>query len=318
MSDKASAAMASTVAQLVEMMEQGAGSWEMPWHAAGTALLPSNPVTGRRYTGGNRIVLALTSMMAGRSSYWATYNQWQEVGGQVRKGERSTFILRPCFRKVENDAGELVERLVSWATVPVFASDQQDGWTPTLPDVTVSDDDRHAAAEAFIAALRAGGLELVHGGDRAFYAPVADRVTVPAFEAFKSAAGYYSTVLHECTHWTGHTSRLDRLAKLARFGDDNYAAEELIAELGSAFLCADLRITSEMRQDHAAYLASWIRVLKADPKHLWTVASKAEQACDLLRELADGAVLPRDHEGAAAPVEPEAQSAATIPAYSAR
>lgn len=284
--DKSHAAMAATVEQLVELMEQGAGKWRMPWHTTGETWRPSNPVTDRPFTGGNRVNLAIKAMSGGHASFWATYKQWQEIGGQVRKGERSTPILRPCFRKVETDSGDVEERLVSWATMPVFASDQVDGWAPTVLDA-LTDDQRHDVAESFVAALQSAGLDLVHGGDRAFYASVADRVTVPAFEQFVSAAGYYSTVLHECTHWTGHESRLNRQVKLARFGDDAYAAEELVAELGSAFLCADLGISSEGRSEHAAYLASWVRVLKADPKHLWTVASKAEAACNLLAKLAD-------------------------------
>lgn len=291
--------MAGIVTQLVELMEQGAGTWEMPWHRASASLTPSNPVPGRRYTGGNRLNLALTSMLSGRSSFWATYRQWQQVGGQVRKGERSTAILRPIFRKVEQDDGSERDQLVAWATIMVFASDQQDGWQPTLADPL--NDDRHDAAETFLVALRAAGLELVHGGDRAFYSSSADRITVPLFEQFKSAAAYYSTTFHECTHWTGHEARLNRLAKLDRFGDEAYAAEELVAELGSAFMCADLGVASEGRSDHAAYLASWIRVLKADPKHLWTVASKAEEACALLAKLADG-VPASDDRQAAVPV----------------
>jgi antirestriction protein ArdC len=306
--DKAQAAMAATVAQLVELMEQGAGAWRMPWNTAGDAWRPSNPVTGRRYTGGNRVHLALMAMMAGRSSHWATYKQWQEIGAQVRRGERSTPILRPIFRKVIDEAtGEECERLVSWATVPVFSSDQVDGWAPAV--VEPLSDERNDRGEQFVAALVAGGLELVHGGDRACYSPSADRVTVPTFEQFTSSAGYYSTVLHECTHWTGHESRLNRLARLARFGDDAYAAEELVAELGAAFLCCELGIESEARRDHAAYLASWIRVLKADPRHLWTVASKAEDATTFLTRVAD-AVLPADERGAGSPSEESVPSGA--------
>jgi antirestriction protein ArdC len=140
-------------------------------------------------------------------------------------------------------------------------------------------------AEAFFAA---SGATFKHAGDKAYYAPSTDLIVLPVPEAFRDAQSYAATKAHELVHWTSHSTRLDRtLGK--RFGDDAYAAEELIAELGSAFLCADLRITPEIRDDHASYLDHWLKVLKADKRAIFTAASHAQRAADYLHGLQSGA-----------------------------
>ena len=138
--------------------------------------------------------------------------------------------------------------------------------------------ERIAHAETFFKAIAA---DVRHGGNQAYYAPATDHVQMPAFQAFTDNVSYYSTLAHEHTHWTAKESRCDRqLGK--RFGDHAYAAEELIAELGAAFTCAHLGLSTEPREDHAQYLASWLKVLKADSRAIFTAASKAQQACDWL------------------------------------
>jgi antirestriction protein ArdC len=137
-------------------------------------------------------------------------------------------------------------------------------------------------AEAFFAATRA---DIRHGGDRAYYASVSDHIQMPPFEAFRDAESYYATVAHEGTHWTKAPKRLAREFGRKRWGDEGYAMEELVAELGAAFLCADLELTPELRADHASYLDNWLRVLKGDKRAIFTAASHAQRAADFLHGL---------------------------------
>jgi antirestriction protein ArdC len=136
--------------------------------------------------------------------------------------------------------------------------------------------------ESFFAAT---GAVVRHGGNRAYYSISTDHVQMPPIEAFRDAESYYATRAHETTHWTRHKSRLDRDFGRKRFGDEGYAIEELVAELGSAFLSADLDLTPEVRDDHAAYIASWIKVLKDDKRAIFSAASHAQRAADFLHGL---------------------------------
>jgi antirestriction protein ArdC len=141
---------------------------------------------------------------------------------------------------------------------------------------------RIARAESFFSAT---GATVRHGGNMAFYAISHDRVQMPPIGAFRDAESYYATLAHEMTHWTRHPSRLDRDFGRKRFGDEGYAMEDLVAELGSAFLSADLELTPEIRDDHAAYIASWLKVLKEDRRAVFTAASHAQRAADYLNGL---------------------------------
>jgi antirestriction protein ArdC len=141
---------------------------------------------------------------------------------------------------------------------------------------------RIARADEFLSASKA---DIRHGGDRAYYAIHPDYVQMPPFEAFRDPVSYYATLSHELTHWTRHPSRLDRDFGRKRYGDEGYAREELVAELGSAFLCADLDLTPELRPDHAAYIASWLDVLRHDKRFIFTAASHAQRAADYLHTL---------------------------------
>ena len=141
---------------------------------------------------------------------------------------------------------------------------------------------RLADADAFFAST---GADIRHGGDRAYYAIEPDHVQVPPFECFADPEAYYATLAHECTHWTRHPSRLDRDFGRKRWGDDGYAREELVAELGAAFLCADLGLELEPRADHASYIASWLEVLKGDRRFIFSAAAHAQRAADFLHRL---------------------------------
>lgn len=143
-------------------------------------------------------------------------------------------------------------------------------------------DERIAHAEKFFAST---GAEIRHGGNAAFYAPGPDIVQMPDFESFRDAVAYYATFAHECTHWTRHEKRLDRDFGRKRWGDEGYAMEELTAELGAAFLCADLELRPQIREDHAPYIAGWLKVLKEDKRAIFTAAAHAQKAADFLHDL---------------------------------
>ena len=202
------------------------------------------------------------------------------AGAQVRKGEKASYVVFYQGNHRRDDTGT---RLFARAT-PVFAAEQVEGYAaPALPEPPANPIEPIERADAFIAAT---GAVIHHGGSRAFYRRSTDDIHLPPREAFRGTAAeaYYSTKLHELTHWTGIESRCNRQFG-KRFGDDAYAMEELVAELGAAFLCADLGISDAPHADHAQYLDTWLRVLKADKKAIFTAASKASQAAEFLASL---------------------------------
>jgi antirestriction protein ArdC len=176
-----------------------------------------------------------------------------------------------------DDTPKSGSRLLFTRGYSVFNAAQVDGYTPKAdPDVPMLE--RIACADAFFQGI---GADVRHGGNRAFYAVDSDQIQMPPFQAFTENVAYYSTLAHEHSHWTARAGRCDRqLGK--RFGDNAYAAEELIAELGAAFVCAHLGLSTEPREDHAQYIGSWLKVLKADKRAIFTAASKAQQASDYL------------------------------------
>ena len=258
----------------------------MPWHTSGRyAFSPINVASKKPYRGINAVCLWAAAQAKGyERGEWATYQQWQDRGAQVRKGEKATTVL---FWNFAHELGESQEdgaessacrsRLPFTRGYSVFNAAQVDGCTPTV-DTDTPLLERIAHAEAFFGAI---GADLRHSGNEAFDAPAADHIQMPPFQEFAENVSYYSTLAHEHTHWTAPAARCDRqLGK--RFGDNAYAAEELIAELGAAFTCAHLGLSTEPREDHAQYLASWLRVLTANSRAIFTSASKAQQACDWL------------------------------------
>jgi antirestriction protein ArdC len=285
--------------QIVAAIEAGAGKWEMPWHvkACDGDSMPHNVTSKRHYRGVNTIALWSIGRVRGfGSSEWGTYKQWAEKGAQVRKGERSALVVFWKFDHVTsgNDGdsdgdGGTVHRRVLARGYNVFNADQVDGYA-AVPRAPIVEPERDAAAEAWFSKL---GGDVSHGGSRAFYVPSQDRIQMPPFAAFVAPVHYYSTLAHEFTHWTGHASRCDRSLR-GRFGDDAYAAEELIAELGAAFVCATLRLDSEPRPDHAQYLQSWLRVLKGDKRAIFTASAKAQQAVDWMAAKAGAAPVVGD------------------------
>jgi antirestriction protein ArdC len=276
--------------KIVDQIEGGTAPWRKPWsNKQGRVSRPLRH-NGKPYSGVNILILWSTAEDRGYASpFWMTYRQATELGGQVRKGEKSELIVyanKTTKKETNGDTGEETERRISFLkTYCVFNADQIDD----LPDhfkarvaATYNNPDQAVKiADDFIAAT---GAEIRIGGDRAFYSPAHDFIGVPPFESFNSAPDYYSTKLHELTHWTRHEKRLAREFGRKRWGDEGYAVEELVAELGSAFLCADLglELASEPRQDHASYLASWLQVLKNDSRAIFGAASHASRAADYL------------------------------------
>jgi antirestriction protein ArdC len=268
--------------QIVAAIEAGAkGDWKMPWHvkASDGDGFPFNVASKRHYRGVNTIALWSIAKARGfTSGAWGTYKQWSERNCQVRKGEKSAHVVFWKFDRVttEGDDGDAIGRERVFARgYSVFNGDQVDGYVAE-PAALVVEPERDAYAESWFAAV---GANVSHGGSRAFYMPSQDRIQMPPFASFVATGAYYATLAHEHVHWTGAKSRCDR-DLTGRFGNESYAAEELVAELGAAFVCATLQLDSEPRPDHAEYVANWLRVLKNDKRAIFTAASKAQAAVD--------------------------------------
>ena len=286
--------------QIIDAIEAGAGaaSYRMPWHNWGqSASCPTNITTGRAYRGINILLLWAAAEAQGYSSgRWATYRQWTAAGAQVRKGAKATPII---FWKTstgatscaddDEDTGTRPSRLIA-RIYSVFNGDQVEGAEP-LPQCILTETETVTAAAQFIGRT---GVQIRHGGDRAYYAPSIDQIWLPQQAQFRDLESYHAILAHELVHWTGAKHRLDRPLD-GRFGDAAYAFEELIAELGAAFLAVHLGHSPEPRPDHAVYIASWLTVLKSDPKAILTAASKAQQAADYLLDLTTKAAQPWPH-----------------------
>ncbi len=269
--------------KIVAALKSGAVPfWRQPWATGQNAGYPANAITGKRYRGVNLLLLSL----AGHDSkWWATYNQWRSIGGQVRRGEKSTQIIlyKPVTKKKTNDKGEEeVSSFPLMKTWTVFHISQVDGDLQQFreshrPDSAAKFVDYGPAEEA----IAATGASIRFGGDRAFYSPSGDFIQMPPRVAFEKANDYYGVLAHEAIHWTGHESRLNRLNKLARFGSESYAMEELVAELGSAFLLAELGIPqSDDLSNTIGYLDNWVKVLQRDHSAIFTASSAAAKAVD--------------------------------------
>lgn len=271
-------------ADLVAAIEAGASDWRMPWRRLGAGLPRS--VDGRPYRGWNALVLAIVAGDRGwTSARWATYQGWQRHGAQVRKGERGTHVVlwKPTDRHEQNDDGvDEVRRSLFARTFTVFAAEQVDGGDRWMTNAKVPEGERIVRADRYFTAIAA---DVVHGGDRACYVPALDRIHLPHLGQFDTPAAYYTTAAHEHTHWTGSADRLARDLS-GRFGSDAYGAEELVAELGAAFWSAQFGLEQATRQDHAAYLGDWLRILRSDPRALVAACGHAQRAIDLLNERA--------------------------------
>lgn len=268
----------SVTDKIVEQLEQGVAPWVKPWTNSGFGGLPYNAATKKPYRGINTMMLYSPAGAAGDG--WMTYTQAKEIGAQVRKGERGSMVVffKPLKIEDKNAAADAADKS---KTIPmlkyytVFHTSQIDGLADKyLPQIVAQPTERQRieAAEQLLAQAR-----IIHGGDRAFYRIDTDSITLPHQQQFKSVDDYYATALHELTHWTGHSSRNAREYG-RRFGDQAYAREELVAEMGAAFLCAKTGITAQLQ--HASYIGSWLKVLKNDKRAVLVAAGAAQRAAD--------------------------------------
>ncbi len=272
-------------------LEQGVRPWMKPWNAENAVGRITRPLrhNGTPYRGVNVLLLWGEATTRGyASNIWMTYKQAAELSAQVRRGEHGALVVyADRLTRIEaGDDGEDVEREIPFMKgYTVFNVEQIEG----LPDhyyakpalkgepLQLLED-----AERFFAST---GATFRHGGNMAYYAPGPDLIQLPLPEAFRDAQSYAATKAHELCHWTKHESRLNREFGRTRFGDQAYAREELVAELGAAFLCADLGITPEPREDHAAYLGYWLKVLREDKRAIFSAAAHAQRAVDYLHSL---------------------------------
>ena len=274
--------------KIVASLEQGVRPWMKPWSAEQAAGRITRPLrhNGQPYSGINILMLWASAMEQGFAApIWMTFKQAQELGAHVRKGEKGSLVVYAnTITKTESDeAGNETKRDIPFMKgYTVFNVEQVEG----LPEIFYAKlapkregPTRIEHAELFFANT---GAEIRTRGNRAYYSQDGDYIAMPPIESFNTAESYYVTLAHESIHRTKHPSRLDRDLGRKQWGDEGYAREELVAELGSAFLCADLELTPEVRDDHASYIASWLQVLKNDKRAIFQAASHAQRAVDFL------------------------------------
>jgi antirestriction protein ArdC len=316
--------------RIIAELEEGTRPWFKPWNAAhleGKVTLPLRS-TGQPYRGINTVSLWITAAAFGyQCPYWFTFRQAKELGGTVRKGEKGSpvaFYSTTTKKEADEEGEDTGKEYGFWKGYTVFNGDQCDGLPARFfekPEpITTTTAERIESAERFFSAT---GGRVKHGGNRAYYSPLTDHIQLPPFETFRDPESYAATKAHEFVHWTGHADRLARLAP-AKFGSEDYAKEELVAELGAAFLCADLGVTPEPREDHAAYLATWLKRLKDDKRLIFRAASAAQRAADHLHSYQPKPVLEAAPEPVAqaatapqTPAEKQAAYAANRAAHSA-
>lgn len=264
--------------RIIEKLEQGIAPWIKPWAAGNNA--DKNMISKKEYSGVNRLILG----MSGYSSpYWASFKQWQELGASVKKGEKGTNVV--FYSKIDkkeikpNDPHPEQSSYHCLKSYYVFNIEQVEGIEIEQPAPVLPNFDPIPALDDRIIKT---GANIKHEGGRAFYNRTSDSITLPPKNQFLSEKHYYATALHEITHWSGAPHRLDR-TKGKRFGDTAYAFEELVAEMGAAFLCADYGIEGELQ--HADYIGNWLQCLKNDNKAIFNAAALAQKAADYINGL---------------------------------
>ena len=262
--------------RIIAQLEQGVIPWHKPWIGRGAAISHS---TGKPYSLLNQLIL-------GKPGEYLTFAQVQKEGGHIRKGEKASFVVFwKWIEQPDEEQPDKVKKIPFLRHFSVFHIDQCEGIKPRHDTAAAQDIKPDAAADAIIADyLKRSGVKLVHeAGDRAFYRPSADTVTLPLLAQFKETAEYYSTAFHELTHSTGHTSRLNRLTKVACFGSEDYSRDELAAEIGAAALVNHVGLeTSGSFRNSAAYIQSWLKALSNDKRMIVSAAGQAEKACNLI------------------------------------
>jgi len=262
--------------KIIEQLEAGAAPWIKPWQADNTA--DRNIVSGKAYKGVNRLLLGMSSMVNGFASpVWATYKQWAEQGAQVQKGSKGTQIVffKPMAGKT-NDKGETEAGYCVIRGYTVFNATQTNLPASVFEPPAV----KHNPIPECEQFMTKTGATITHGGDAAFYVPSADIIRMPHLASFDCPESYYATAFHELTHWTGSDKRLARDLSNGKYGNPAYAFEELVADMGAGFLCADYQVAGELR--HAGYIQSWLKALRDDSKAIFKAAALAQKAADYL------------------------------------
>lgn len=280
---------ASVTHKIIEALEAGTPPWVHPWQSAAGDMVPANLASGRHYRGINVLLLSMQAMQCGyTANRWLTYKQARTLGAHVRKGEQGTEVVlfkmhefgaglsEPLATTCGSEDGRKVIPLIRSFTV--FNAGQIENLPEALIPVAtpVHDWDACTAAEVILAT---SGACIRHGGSRAFYSLSDDHIQMPDRGAFASAADYSRVALHELTHWTGHADRCNRVLS-SRAHIEAYAFEELVAEMGSAFLTDHCGLPGQLQ--HASYIESWLRALKNDKKLIFTAASQAQKAADFV------------------------------------
>jgi antirestriction protein ArdC len=284
---------AEITALIIAKLEAGVPPWSRPWTGGGATGGPLRHC-GTPYTGINRLYLWAVADSCGYTSrYWMTYRQAGELGGQVRKGEKSALsVYYNSVSRTEADprTGEESQKNIRFLRAySVFNAAQIDGlpnyfYPDTAEPTPVEPSVRQGSIDAFFSAIPAN---VRHGGNQAYFSPTFDYIQLPEPRAFKSIDHYASTRAHESVHWSGHKDRLARTFG-NRFGDKAYSAEELVAEIGAGFICAELGLPNELHDSHASYVGHWLGLLKGDKTAIIHAASKAEQALTYLRGFSAG------------------------------
>lgn len=276
----------NTAMALIKLMETEGMNWTKPWKT--TTMNNGQPISIRKreYNGINRWILGMEMALNGYTSpVFATFQKWKEVGAKIKKGATSHEVVffKTLFKTQVDEKGEEEQiKIPLLKTYRVFNADQVEGWKGNW--LTEGEEQTQDWNDVELADLivENSGAEINHvNQDKAFYMPSQDMICMPEKAQFKDDSGYYGTMFHELVHWTGHSSRLDRKFG-TRKGNDNYAKEELVAELGAAMLSAIAKVDAEPRADHAQYLNGWIKGLKDQPKMILTAASKAEKAAQFI------------------------------------
>lgn len=266
----------SVTDSIISLLESDLPPWRKPWATDKTidSALPFNAATGRHYNGINVPLLWADAQGAGYDcNGWMTYKQAKDLGGHVRRGEHGQLVVFWKFQEVEDKTTGKRKTIPFARAYTVFNVLQCDG----LEGTKVGEIPAPVEPDSVISWAQSIGARIQHGGNRACFVPSADLIQLPRPENFPERSEYHATALHELTHWTGHKSRLDRTFG-TRFGDESYAFEELVAEMGSAFLSATIGIENPPIPNHASYLKNWLRILKSDNRAIFTAASHAQKA----------------------------------------
>ena len=302
-------------ARIIAALESGnVPPWRRPWKIGPNAGSPANVISKKAYRGVNTILLDLASMVLEaqghhiESKWFATYDQWAKLGGQVKKrpdnvpkGHWGTMIywMSPITKHKTTATGEdEVDRFWCMKTYWVYNIDQVEGkcldhLRSTNDDTSGSIVDYQPAEDA----IKATGAVIRHGGGRAYYSPTPDSITIPPKGTFEGEHDYYATMFHELTHWTEHKDRLNWDRKEQ---ENNYALGELVAEMGACYLCRELGVpASDVLDNHTSYLATWLKVMKGDPKFIFTASSQASKAADYILSFSRPAEVEEQIEQAA-------------------